>query len=277
VNPAESAESAGSPPRLLPWTGEYGQPCYLSTDGTGPASRIADRIEDVQLGLAGRLLDRARDVLARAETWSVPATELAFLAGQLTDALRDALRDALLIAESRGARLTASESERVPLNGAHVMPPLIEVVHDALTHCPAAPQALGLLALPGGDLTSAGAARRYVRMAARSWGLPPDMADTLETITGELAANALEHADSNSITVALSRTADTATVSVTDEGQGAQVFVPDEPGSERERGRGLLITDALAARRGQRQTRSGLTAWAEIDHKINLVEPSAHD
>jgi anti-sigma regulatory factor (Ser/Thr protein kinase) len=273
VNPAESAESASSPPRLLPWTGEYGQPCYLSTDGNGPASRIADRIEDVQLGLAGRLLDRARDVLSKAEPWAVPATELVFLAGQLTDALRDAL----LIAESRGARLATSESERVPLNGARAMPPLVEVVRDALARCPAAPQALGLLSLPGGDLISAGAARRFVRMAARSWRLPPDTADILETITGELAANALEHTDSHSIAVTLSHTADTATVSVTDEGRGAQVFVPNEPGPEREHGRGLLITDALAARWGQRQTRSGLTVWAEIDHKINLVESSAHD
>lgn len=228
------AESAGPPPRLLPWTGTYGQPCYLSTDGTGPASRLADRIENVQLGLADKLLNRARDLLT--EHWSPPTTELGHLAAQLTDALRDAL----LIAESRGTRLAPAENNRVLSSGVRNRPPLIEVVHNALTHCPTTPQAFGLLSLPGGDLTSAGATRHYVRMAARSWGLSPD-------------------------------TADTATVSVTDEGQGFRVSVPDTPGPERERGRGLLITDALATRRGQYRTGCGLTVWAEIDHKVNLV------
>lgn len=37
--------------RLLPWTGVQGQPCLLLTDGDGGvASRLADRIEEVQLG-----------------------------------------------------------------------------------------------------------------------------------------------------------------------------------------------------------------------------------
>ncbi|WP_405881911.1 ATP-binding protein [Streptomyces sp. NBC_01384] len=259
MNPAETG---GPPPRLLPWTGAYGQPCYLSTDGTGPASRLADRIENVQLGLAGGLLDRARGTLT--EPCSVPSTELGFLAGQLTDALRDAL----LIAKSRGARLAPAENGRVLPNGVRATPPLVEVIHNALARCPPTPQALDLLSLPGGDLTSAGAARRFVRTAARSWGLPPDTADTLETITGELAANALEHTVSNSIAVALSHTADTATVSVTDEGQRSQVFVPDTPGPERERGRGLLITDALATRWGQHQTASGLAVVLDTIDKL---------
>ncbi|CAM5505189.1 hypothetical protein GCM10010329_63590 [Streptomyces spiroverticillatus] len=44
------------PYRPLPWTGEAGQPCHLSTDGFGPATRHADRIEALQLGLADKLL-----------------------------------------------------------------------------------------------------------------------------------------------------------------------------------------------------------------------------
>lgn len=240
------------PPRLLPWTGEGGRPCYLSTDGTGPLSRLADRVEFVQLGLAGRLLEHAREALAQA--WSPPDTELGFLAAQLTDALHDAL----LIAESRGARLVPAE------NGVRAMPSLMEVAPDVLGHCPAASQALGLLSLPGHDLASAGVARRYVRMAARSWGLPPDAADALETITGELVANALEHTNSRSITITLSHSAQGATVGVTDEGQGGQVSVPDALGAEQECGRGLLIVDALAARWGRRHTCRGLTVWAEV-------------
>lgn len=235
--------------RLLPWTGEDGRPCYLSTDGAGPMSRLADRIELVQLGLAGRLLDRAQDVPAEAEP--AVATELGLLVAPLTRALRDAL----LIAESRGARLA--------FEGVHAMPPVIEVAHDALAHCPTASQALALLSLPGRDLASAGAARRYVQMAALSWGLPRDTADALGMITGELAANAVEHSASLSVTVALSRTASAVVISVTDEGQEC-ASVPPAPAPEQEHGRGLLIVDTLAARWGQRHTRTGLTVWAEI-------------
>ncbi|WP_408648114.1 ATP-binding protein [Streptomyces gossypiisoli] len=51
------------------------------------------------------------------------------------------------------------------------------------------------LTLPGRALTSAGAARRYVRETARSWGMPSGTTDDLETITGELVVNALEHTE----------------------------------------------------------------------------------
>ncbi|MFF4604501.1 hypothetical protein ACFY12_17460 [Streptomyces sp. NPDC001339] len=46
--------------RRLPWTGEDGRPCYLSTDGDGPLSRLADRIEAAQLGPSDRLLGRTQ-------------------------------------------------------------------------------------------------------------------------------------------------------------------------------------------------------------------------
>ncbi|MER6104717.1 hypothetical protein ABT115_20930 [Streptomyces sp. NPDC001832] len=90
--------------RLLPWTGEDGRPCYLSTDGTGPLSRLADQIEYVQLGLAGKLLDHVRVVLSDA---TPETSELRLLTAQLADALRDAL----LIAESRGDRLTSVDAD----------------------------------------------------------------------------------------------------------------------------------------------------------------------
>lgn len=88
--------------RLLPWTGSLGQRCYLIEDGTGDGTltRIADRVETVQLGLAEQLHDQAREVLA-APTDGVPAAQVRHLAEQLTQALGDTLR----IAESRGARL----------------------------------------------------------------------------------------------------------------------------------------------------------------------------
>ncbi|MFI0710674.1 hypothetical protein ACH4SK_08450 [Streptomyces inhibens] len=89
--------------RRLPWAGEGSRPCYLSTDGTGPVSRLVNRIEAVQLGLAGRLLGHAQGVLA--DLGQCTASELGFLAAQLADALHDAL----FVAESRGSRLALAD------------------------------------------------------------------------------------------------------------------------------------------------------------------------
>ena len=84
-------------PRLLPWTGPEGKPCYLITDDDGgPVSRLADTTECTQLGMGAELLGHARALLP-----DTPHGELRFLAERLTEALADALR----VAESRGRRL----------------------------------------------------------------------------------------------------------------------------------------------------------------------------
>ncbi|WP_328285739.1 ATP-binding protein [Streptomyces sp. GQFP] len=241
--------------RLLPWTGSEGQPCLLVSDGTGPVTRIADRVETVQLGLANRLLGRAQELIAVPE---LSMSELGVLADQLTEALRDAL----LIAECRGARLGAVG------HGAHH---LDKDIHDVLAHTSAGLQALATLSLPGSNFASARVARRCVRNMAELQNLPSCAVDNLETITGELVANALEHSDSHTITVTVTLTTETATVSVTDEGGGHGLLVPAPAGPrpEEECGRGLLITEALAARRGSRRTNRGLTVWAEVDTDIS--------
>ncbi|MFG2912336.1 hypothetical protein ACGF0D_05450 [Kitasatospora sp. NPDC048298] len=93
-------------PRLLPWTTEDGRPCYLSTDGKGYISTLADGIETVQLGMGQELLEYARGILAPgAEAQS--AIEYRWLACRLTEALSDALR----VAESRGGRIPAPQEE----------------------------------------------------------------------------------------------------------------------------------------------------------------------
>ncbi|MGW1716723.1 ATP-binding protein [Streptomyces sp. NPDC002156] len=219
--------------RLLPWTGSEGQPCLLISDGDGPVSRIADRVEAVQLGLADRLLGRAQELIASPES---STSEL----GSLTVQLTDALRDALLIAECRGDRLGAVR---------YGAPQLGENVHDVLAHTSADLQALAALSLPGADLASARVARRCVRDMAQLRDLPSGAVDDLETITGELVANALEHSDSHTITVALTLAAEKATVSVTDEGKGygPAVRASAGPSPEEERGRGLLITDGAVS------------------------------
>ncbi|MFF0161529.1 ATP-binding protein [Streptomyces sp. NPDC005263] len=233
--------------RLLPWTGAHGQACLLVTDGDGAVSRIADRAEDVQLGLAQRLLVRAREVVAMPE---LSAGEL----GELTVQLVDALHDALLIAGCRSARLAWAEQsgvrEQDGTPGARPTPV----------------EAVVRLTLPGHDRASAGVARRHVRDTARSWGLPSGATDDLETITGELVANAVEHSGSHAITITCALSARSATVSVTDGGGGRQMPVAPAvpPPPDQEHGRGLLITDALADRWGTRRAGGELTVWAEV-------------
>ncbi|MBR8642070.1 ATP-binding protein [Streptomyces tuirus] len=195
--------------RVLPWTGAQGQPCLLFTDGDGPASRLADQVESMQLRLADRLLGRTRDLLAQGGT---QRGELDTLAGHLADALTDAL----LIARSRGARLGADERDLA--NRALAVRAPSGEVRDVLAYRSPRFRAHGLLTLPGQDLASAPAARRHMRDTARAWGLPQGAADDLESITGELAANALEHGGGHAITVAWSVADDTVAISVTDEG-----------------------------------------------------------
>jgi hypothetical protein len=91
--------------RLLPWSGEGGKPYYLDTDGPDSyLSRLADELEAVQTGMGEDLLDHVQKILA-AGTASEP--ELRNLVEHLCQALRDALR----VAESRGARLPAPDTD----------------------------------------------------------------------------------------------------------------------------------------------------------------------
>ncbi|WNE97107.1 hypothetical protein PS467_18110 [Streptomyces luomodiensis] len=91
--------------RLLPWSSPEGKPCFLVSDGDHSAlSRRADEIEALQLAMGAGLLYHARALLGDRKA---DARELRFLAERLCEALRDVLR----VAESRGGRLAAPESD----------------------------------------------------------------------------------------------------------------------------------------------------------------------
>ncbi|MEU3731211.1 hypothetical protein AB0E81_17580 [Streptomyces sp. NPDC033538] len=97
-------------PRLLPWSGPGGKPCYLITDNDGgPVSRLADTTESTQLGMGLELLAHARCLLPDA-----PHGELRYLAERLAECLAErlaeCLADVLRVAESRGRRLEAFDS-----------------------------------------------------------------------------------------------------------------------------------------------------------------------
>ncbi|MFE3186841.1 hypothetical protein ACFXKR_39220 [Streptomyces violascens] len=92
----------------MPWTSPEGKPCYLSTDGRGYLSTLADSIETVQLGMGQELLEYAREATTPGAP-TLSATEYRWLACRLTEALADALR----VANSRGQRLPVPEEEEV--------------------------------------------------------------------------------------------------------------------------------------------------------------------
>jgi hypothetical protein len=91
--------------RLLPWSGPEGQPCYLSTEGSGFLSRLADNTEEMQLDTAAELLEHVLEVLGDGEGG---LNELRLLATDMTGALRDVIR----VAISRGHRLSLTDPPR---------------------------------------------------------------------------------------------------------------------------------------------------------------------
>ncbi|MHC5905252.1 hypothetical protein ACVNF4_15315 [Streptomyces sp. S6] len=86
--------------RLLPWTNDYGGPCYLAPDpsGMGRVTLLADAVEARQMDTAVEVLEHATEVLGDPN--SAPG-EVLFTGKRLSECLRDAVR----VAESRGRRL----------------------------------------------------------------------------------------------------------------------------------------------------------------------------
>ncbi|MEU9190089.1 hypothetical protein AB0D14_37275 [Streptomyces sp. NPDC048484] len=91
-------------PRLLPWPSPDGKPCYLVTDGGGYLSHLADDLEAVLLATGADVLALARPLLDNPVS---PNTEIRFAGLRLAECLTDALR----VAESRGMRLPAPDTE----------------------------------------------------------------------------------------------------------------------------------------------------------------------
>ncbi|MEX3100425.1 hypothetical protein DF268_26790 [Streptomyces sp. V2] len=85
--------------RLLPWANDLNQPCYLMTTAEGGyVSRLADRVEAAQLGMAGDLLEHAKDLL---DDRKVTEDQLRFLIARMSESMTDLCR----IAVSRGERI----------------------------------------------------------------------------------------------------------------------------------------------------------------------------
>ncbi|MGI5143497.1 ATP-binding SpoIIE family protein phosphatase [Streptomyces sp. CA-106110] len=115
------------------------------------------------------------------------------------------------------------------------------------------------------NLQGVGAARTFVREHLHEWGLD-DRADELELMTSEVVTNALVHADSD-VDLRVKQYEDRVRVEVRDSDPTPPVPEPivlsNQPGSESEHGRGLIIVDGLASEWGNTPSGRGKTIWFE--------------
>ncbi|WP_414168040.1 hypothetical protein ACMATS_13810 [Streptoverticillium reticulum] len=97
------ADDAAGVARLLPWATDDGRPCYLATDGAGWLSALADDMEAVQLAVGAELLGHVNATMGAPK---LSDGELRYLVARLYEALGDAL----IVAESRGKRLSGADT-----------------------------------------------------------------------------------------------------------------------------------------------------------------------
>jgi anti-sigma regulatory factor (Ser/Thr protein kinase) len=109
----------------------------------------------------------------------------------------------------------------------------------------------------GTQITEVRAARHFALSEAARWGLE---SRSLETVVGELAANAYSHA-CTPFSVSLVYADEDVSVEVGD-GSASLPVLPDGPSEEA--GRGLVMVDRLAEGWGVRPTSSGKIVWAEV-------------
>jgi anti-sigma regulatory factor (Ser/Thr protein kinase) len=100
-------------------------------------------------------------------------------------------------------------------------------------------------------------ARRWVLHQAASAGVRGDAQATVELLTSELVANALEHGPTTGIITVHTRSGDDGVfeVAVSDEGTGSPVI--NQPPPTAEGGRGVLLVDVLAEAWGTRPLPGG--------------------
>ncbi|WP_329620299.1 ATP-binding protein [Streptomyces sp. NBC_01255] len=109
-------------------------------------------------------------------------------------------------------------------------------------------------------------ARRLAEERLILWGCGPGIRDTVALVVSELVTNAVVHTASNRVICELREGEDTLRIAVRDEGGPAGPRMRDC--GEDERGRGLLIVDALCTAWGADRTGHGTAqiVWAELAH-----------
>ncbi len=103
------------------------------------------------------------------------------------------------------------------------------------------------------------------------WGRGPGIRDTAALVVSELVTNAVLHTASSRIVCELRQNTDSLRIAIRDEGGPAGPRIRDCGADER--GRGLLIVDALCEAWGAERTGHGTAqiVWAELP--LSLGEP----
>jgi len=215
-----------------------GATLVLYTDGL-----VESRESDVETGLA-----RLVDVLAEVGGASTADA----VADALLDGLRTGRRDddtALLV-----VRLIEPVGALPPPGGRIVVPGRLPMSGSWQSE----------LVLPS-EPTSARSARRFLRR--QLGGLPEEVRANALLLCSELVSNAVTHG-SGDLRVAVDRAAHVLRVAVEDANRHLPVrreLTFDEPGMPPERGRGLVLLDAMASRWGAERSRDGKWVWFELD------------
>ncbi|MFF5969058.1 ATP-binding protein [Streptomyces collinus] len=113
---------------------------------------------------------------------------------------------------------------------------------------------------------SVGTARRLVRIALAAWSLD-DLADDGVLIVSELVSNAVQHAHSRSIRVAVSRP-EIVRVRIGVVDKSRRLPKVREPREGAENGRGLALVGALAKEWGSDRLPWGKRVWAELHGEL---------
>jgi anti-sigma regulatory factor (Ser/Thr protein kinase) len=122
-------------------------------------------------------------------------------------------------------------------------------VYSVETHLPSLP-------------SSAGTARAFLRTALKTWDLD-GFGDVTEVLTTELVSNVIRHVGAP-MTLRVLRQPTSIRVEVEDPSDVPPV--KRSPGPLVERGRGVLLIDALARHWGiEHRAEGGKTVWFEID------------
>ena len=111
---------------------------------------------------------------------------------------------------------------------------------------------------------SPGLARRVARDALTSWQLT-DLTDTVLLLISELVTNAVLHARSGGMGLALHLTCDGTWLRIEVHDSDLRVPEPRKPATLDESGFGFVIVNALADRWGVVGTAAGKAVWAELD------------
>ncbi|RSS39674.1 ATP-binding protein [Streptomyces sp. WAC08241] len=109
-------------------------------------------------------------------------------------------------------------------------------------------------------------ARRLAEERLIIWGCGPEIRDTVSLVVSELVTNAVVHTASGRFVCELREGEEKLRIAVRDEGGPAGPRIRDC--GEDERGRGLIIVDALCSAWGAERTGHGTsqTVWAELAH-----------